>query len=616
VATLLNNSMHFDDAAGKGSPACMSVDSEGYLGWIASELERQFNAMEKDFLALGDGLQDFRNQARDIAQKASEMTERMTGADLSFAIELLHRYEGVIGEANRDSSKSTGVLSEILGRYKQIRNPLESLLKIVNYLDVICVIMKIENARFQSSETGFDTVAGGLKDLGKTIRIKSEDLGKRSQEITASISQALQAVQKNEQLQNDHTRFILGRILSSMETMQEKRQASVASLSACSNRYQSIADSISNIVSSLQFHDITRQRMEHSTKALHDINTMVADSQAPGWEQRFADAVEISRLQSVQMNHAKEDLAKAVQSLKESLGILKGEINQIAFEIRELTGIAGNAGESFLGEITRNLLSLQNASVEYMRINREISTAINTVAGAVDEISLFARDITQIGTGMKIISMNASVNAHRIGNEGLSLGVLAQETQVLAAETVDQICVISETMNLMIATVHNLSVDEQKRNEERLNEITVLNNEIQEIDDRLKAADLHIVESLRDIEGRSAVFSDRVASAISKFQTPDEFVEAINEAGGHLQSFVDKINGMIPKGYMRAGSERLKELAERYTMKRERSIHQALMGSKCREEEAVAGKTIGHTAIRDLPFSGNSFEQGENIQLF
>jgi methyl-accepting chemotaxis protein len=615
VATLLNSNMRFDNAARKSSPVRMIVDSEGDLTWVASELERQFKAMERDFLALGAGLHDYRNQAREIAQKVSEVTDRMAGADLSFAMELLHRYEGAIREANSNSSKSTSVLSEILDRYKQIRNPLESLVKIVKYLDVICVIMKIENARFQCSETGLDTVAGGLKDLGKTIRMKSEDLGNQSQEIIASISQALQAVQKNEQLQNDQTRFILGRILSSIKPIQEKRQASAVSLSAFSDRYQSIAGSISNIVSSLQFHDITRQRIEHSAKALRDIQTMVVDSQTPGWEQRFADAAEITRLQMAQLDHAKEDLANAVQSLKKSLGILTDEIKQIAFEIRELTGIAGNAGESFLGEIKRNLVSLEDASDEYMRINMEISAAIRTVASAVDEISLFARDIKQIGTGMKIIAMNASVNAYRIGDEGLSLGVLAQEIQALSAETVDQINIISETMKLLIATAHNLSADDQKKNEERLNEITLLNKEIREMDDRLQAADLYMAESLRDIEERTAVLINLGASAISKFQTPDEFVEAINNTGRHLQSFLDKITGVIPKSFVRSGSERLKELAESYTMKRERSIHRALMDSM-HKEEAELGNKKKHADVANVPFSRNSFELGENIELF
>jgi hypothetical protein len=55
-----------------------------------------------------------------------------------------------------------------------------------------------ENARFQTTETGFDTVAQGLKDLGNTIRIKSDDLGNRSDSMVASICQSLQAIQKNE----------------------------------------------------------------------------------------------------------------------------------------------------------------------------------------------------------------------------------------------------------------------------------------------------------------------------------------------------------------------------------------------------------------------------------
>jgi methyl-accepting chemotaxis protein len=586
------------------------------LDLSASDLERHFQLMEREFLALGARLHDYRERSRAISEKAADITSRMGGGDLSFAIESLNRFQKKIKEAGGSSSQSTAALSKILARFSEIGPPLRSLAKIVNFLDVISVIMRIENTRIQATETGFNTVAQGLKDLGNTIRIKSENLEIRSDSMVASIQQSLQAVQKNESLQSDQARLILNRIFSSLEPLQDKRLASAATMNNLSIRYRSISRSIGNVVASLQFHDITRQRIEHSSKALREMGDTLAHLDTRDWEHTLSDAAEISRLQAAQLYHAKEDLKKAVGAIKESLRTLADEINTISREIRNLAGIAEQTEDSFLGDIKRNLSSLRNASSEYVRIHGEISAAMSSVNSTVNEIASFARDIKQIGTGMRIMAMNASVNASRIGMEGLSLGVLAQETQELAAETVGQIHLISEILKSVVDAARNLSMDGPDTSAEQLEESRKLNSEIEEIERRLQETDCYVAGALREIEDLNDVLSTDVAAAIDSFQSPEVFMIEIGKIGERLESFVVRARELLDKEGVRIQSTRLNDLTARYTMKRERKIHQSVLDSDTGAADAALEMDSAEAAGNAGFHPENTSELGENVELF
>jgi hypothetical protein len=584
-----------------------SADSlSSALDKFASDLERQFQEAEGEFIKMGSQLQDFRERSREISEKATGIIGRMTGEELSLAIDNLNRLVKA-GAPEKGSIFGAAGLSNILDRFKEIGPPLRSLVKIVKYLDVICVIMKIENARFQSTETGFSTVAQGLKELGNTIRIKSEDLGARSQSMVLSIRQSMNSVQKKEIIESDQARLILTRAVESIKPLQEKRSAASAAVNDIASRYESISRSIGKVVSGLQFHDITRQRIDHYAQAIREIGASLSGSRDDDWNRKLASSAEIGRLQTAQLRHIKQDLLQAVSGMKSGLRNLVQEVKEISLETGRLTGSAFQAGESFWGEIKKSLVFLQGAAAEYSQIHGEISTTISSVGGIVDDISNFAQEIKQIGTRMQIIAMNASVNASRIGAEGMSLGVLAQETQDLAGETVAQISAISEVLKSAIASAHELSDQHLGSMANRPEKTMTMDREFEEMESRMQAADVFVAEALREMKEFSAALSTDVESAVASFQSPEAFAESMDCACERLESFVNQIRQMLPLE-SRGTVADMDELTARYTMNRERTVHQSVLG--------LAGESDSVNRSEKLSISQNELEFGENVELF
>jgi methyl-accepting chemotaxis protein len=379
-----------------------------------------------------------------------------------------------------------------------------------------------------------------------------------------------------------------------------------------STRYQAISKNIGEVVASLQFHDITRQRIEHSTTALKEIEPALANPGKILPDQDAEKAIAISRIQLTQLSQAKEDLSHAVGTVKESLQALAREVAEISQETRELLGHTGQSGASFLSQIEENLTSLKAAAKNYLGINKEIATSMASVKDFGEEISTFANDIKNIGTGIRIVAINASVNASRIGNQGSGFGVLAQNTQDLASETAIQIEQVSEALKSIVVLAHELAGINHDAESNTSESATSLENELETIDSLLRSTDLYAEDNLSEMGNQSGTFKSDISRAISSLKSPEAFLDAISDTCGQLEDFLHSAQELFPKAYAQASKLKLSDLTERYTMEREREIHRSISAPR---ENALSRTGYGNGATIDM--SSTPFpSMGDNVTLF
>jgi methyl-accepting chemotaxis protein len=583
----------------------------------ASNMEKLSQAMEMDFLALGEQLYQFREHSQMISQKAAEVGTQLSGSDLGYVMESLRHFQEKISQTEEGSTHGVNTLHDILDRFHEVASPLRSLDKIVRFLDIICVIMKIENARLNGMQTGFGTTAQSLKDLGQVIRAKAEELDTNATAIGTTVRQSLQTIQKNEQYKNSQAQLILNRILDSLAPLKTKRAASADMLHHLSTRYQTISRNIGDVVSSLQFHDITRQRIEHSASALKEIEIALASPEETLAAQDIDRAIAISRIQLTQLTQTKEDLSHAVSTVKESLHALAREVSEISQETRDLLGHTGQSDASFLGQIEGNLASLKEAAKNYLSLNEEIAASIASVKDFGEEISAFAGDIKNIGTGIRIVAINASVNAARIGNQGSGFGVLAQNTQDLASETASQIEQVSESLKSIVSLAQKLTVINHDAKSDAAAKSESLENELETIDTLLHSIDIYAEDNLATIGNQSGTFKTDISTAIASLQSSEEFLDAISDTCNQLESFRCSAHEHFPEAYARASQLELNDLTERYTMEREREIHRSASDSVPSTTRDYASSRTGRNKSLVIDMASTpSLSIGNNVTLF
>lgn len=580
--------------------------SQDWVAHASARLESLTQSTEAEFLQLGGQLRDIVARSRDISRQASEVAAQMSGASLTAAVQRLQSIHSHLTQGASGSRLVSGNLDSVLKPFEEIPKQLDSLHRTVRILEMTGFLVKIEDARFGDIHTGFSTVAANLQTLCKQIRVKSEDLRSRSSLISASLDSGLHVIAGSERQLHQSMQLILERVLSSLTRLRNKHQSSTGTLQTISSRYRAISKSIGEVIVSLQFHDITRQRMEHAMTALQQLAPECAGSDGAGGLST-AEMASTCRLQADQLRHAMQAMIQAVEQIRRNLQALVADESAISTTTLDLAGFDAAGEHSFLAGIEQELISLGRAFDEYGQINQHIAEAVTSILDTVRDMSGFATDISRMGTEMRFVAMNASINAARIGDRGVSLGVLAINTQELARQTSDDIQVIADALQSIFSVAQTLSSHSDSSSDLHSTFMQGLNAEFQSVRNDLHTLDEQLGSTLKDIDAHSRQLSADVSAAAERMQSPYALQAEIHGLSDSLESYAARIFSGLTDEEQRSYSL-LANLESGYTMQAERELHRAhldgLKGNGGREAAAVAS---------DVPDGG---ELGDNVELF
>ena len=203
----------------------------------------------------------------------------------------------------------------------------------------------------------------------------------------------------------------------------------------------------------MQFHDITRQRIEHVQQALaglgpHERSAGNAGPQRvgeflfgcirqkpKGTGEDLRLAGDVCHLQIAQLHYARDELVSAVNNILDNLNALADLVAEMARETSKMAGAADETGQSFLTGVEAGFSSVTSALKAYGEADRELSLAMGSVGSMLGEMSEHTGNIESIGEKIKRLALNATVKACHIGEEGATLGVLAEAIHQLSVET-------------------------------------------------------------------------------------------------------------------------------------------------------------------------------------
>lgn len=629
---------------------CPKLSSRpAWRGWVdhlhhdGAVLHELSSTTEGEFLRIGESLQDFYRRAREISQLASSVAERISGDEMVHArLELQSIFEEVKhqGETSR---KGVEGLSSLLQAFGDIRNQLDGFDKTVKHLQVLCNFIRIESARLGERSTGFDALSDDVRKLGSTVASKSTDLTERSNSISVLIRQHLKMAAGFSSRQKEQERDILHRAEQNLSALTDRYQRSSSTLQEIADRWVHISKNIGEIVSSLQFHDITRQRLEHAGEALSELGADAAGPVRPEGVSGFlpwwpgkrdllskhaASLFAPCEIQAAQLRYAEADLTAAMLRLNTHLREIADDSVGMSREIRKLAGNADGENRSFLSELEKELSSLLNAMSDYVEINREYAASIAHVQATVGDMSLFIKDIELIGIEMRMIALNACIHAARIGNDGVVLGVLAEAIHQLSVDTARQIEAISGSLKVITAAAGSLSTDTdpqrfqqgQIRKEGMTDHVRALLAPLHRMDEEISVL-------LNRIDDAGSELSEEIEQTVQGITVQQRMGDGIGAVVSGLDRLIREMRDILPEAEQETQRKSLAASAERYTMEQERLVHQAvaasvplLAGTSSAKDEKTGGSPEeaprGHDA-GSSPQGGTSEEDlGDNVELF
>ena len=563
---------------------------------------------EGEFIQLGEKLQDFYFRTKGLSDLSSQVATCLSGDEMQQNMDGLQTVFDQVHEQDNLTGKGISVLSSLLHQFETISGRLVRFDQTIRNLHVLCNFIKIESARLGNQDTGFTTLGEEVRKLAGDITVKSAELSTHSRNLADMIHQGLQRMMDFEKKQQGHARLILDQAVHHRTDMTRHHQNSSKTLGEISTRWKRISQNIGEVVASMQFHDITRQRLEHVRDALQDVGETIAPPvqaepdkspfklrhlfsnrivHSSEFLSRLAEAIVPCKVQTVQLIDADTDMLSAVGRIIDNLKRIASEITIMAGEMKNLAGGGtSRKEESFLSELEKKLSSLADALASYGEMNREWSASMEVITTSAQDMTVFIRDINKIGIQMRMISLNASIHAAHLGLEGAALGILAESISRLSNETSLEIEAISDGLKAVMAEAGAFDFHRTEQPEERLpahrshrTEQHGLSAQIEKMIVPLHQMDQHVSDLLTRIDHDAEALTRNIDLTIHGITVHKKISTEIRKVITELESMIEKMHILCPASSEAPAGKEMADMAERYTMEREREIHHSIAGT-------------------------------------
>jgi hypothetical protein len=575
------------------------------LSALAVELARFCADIEGEFVRVGGKLQEFSERAGVISVDAADIAATLgdggTASPSRGLEQLVDRLEIYFESSGREMGDIEGGLDKMLGGLSVVDGEIGAFMRLVRMLRILGISTRIESARLTRRDTGFDTLSEDVIQLAKGIEHHLEIMTARKLDLRHQISATLMRIASVHKQRGATARDVLTETRGSVVSLRHAHARSAEAATGVAALSGAVSSHIRDVVTSMQFHDITRQQIEHVRDALLELrSSSVAATDAPG----AAEVAAGCELQSAQLELAEQTLLPAAGKIGEALRRIVTDVIDLSLRAREIAGSSGNTGGSMLERLEKRLSPAIGRLLDEAEASRGLSTVLREVATEAETMAGFMSDIEQIGSKIEMVALNASVKAAHTGEEGAALGVLAEALARLCADTRHQSERASSALRSLLAAAEQIgggldaghSRESAVKAEEFGGELLVLTNSLRDIDQKMTALLTRMDTAVRAL-------SADIDATLRRYSAPEMARAVLGPAVRNLRSTGQAARAAAPSG---TGQLDLGRIAARYTTGGERSVHDALTGA------AAAGQELAASGA--APAAGSEF--GDNVELF
>jgi methyl-accepting chemotaxis protein len=578
-------------------------------------LQKLAGTTEDEFLQIGSQLQDFYQRSSEITGMANQLVDSVSGEQTHQLIDRLRQMigdmEAYLSSARSQSSVSCGTLEQILGLLDQVSHPLEGFQKMTKALRMLGISTKIESSRLGEAGLGFLTLAMDVEKLSHLVSEKSTNILSHRHLLAQMITDNLRIVRSSEAVQDKELGGVLASTSCSLEELVSVNNRCSSFGSLVSSVSSEVSGNISEVVSSMQMHDMTRQQVEHVVEALDRLFTKLKNTSSGSPDQDsdrrlIVEAGDVCELQSAQLRFAASELCGAVRSIVDNLRDVASKQGQMASESLATTGVADSSGGSFMDAISRGMGTVTAVLASCAKSDREMAVTLSKVGDTMQEVSSFVTDIEEIGTEIDLIALNAQIKAAHTGTEGAALGVLAEAIKRLSVEAITQTELVSNTLLQINQSTEHLFKGATDETEQLGVRIAAMEHETTNILNALGSMNNDLMSLLSGLGSRVGRLTEDIERATATIDVHERVENMANEVMHSLDMIVATAREREPASL--EFKDNLRHMEERYTMQSERHIH-----------EAIARKRSGGTAVAAVATKAavvDESEFGDNVDLF
>ena len=332
---------------GSGTPSWVTD-----LARVVEELRDMNRSTEADFLAVGEKLMGFLTAARNIRADISQLADYISGDSgeracsalasvLHRSIEMKERIEGASRTLDGLPHTAAGIQQCFSGFHE-----------IVLSFQVTATLGRIETARLGGSQSGLGHLADEVRSCTENIQARVEHALQAAARLERCIDTAIQHVSERDFEQLQALPSLVSAVQEALAAFRLRQQQASASSVSLDREFAAFSEAIHGLVEALQFHDITRQQVEHVVDSLDHILSERNGHRSTSHPSPHDAAV--MDLQRQQLQGAAKTFAASVQRIHEELKQVSIRGSDMEAETKSLLGLmAEDQQSSFFCEMKR-----------------------------------------------------------------------------------------------------------------------------------------------------------------------------------------------------------------------------------------------------------------------
>ena len=616
---------------------------------------------EPDFFRIGQELQSLYSGAVELTQQTIKAI-RLIGEERSENV--LSRVGNLVRESlfelescQRDVSDNMERIGSIIDNLGDLHQTCTGVERIALFLRVVGLSIGIESSRSVSSKEMFALLGQEIKQLSdkveRIIRIIRDD----SQSAQGYQSSAHSGISEGLRQLGELSYHAEKTMQGAVREIEHLMSLSYEALMQAWTHSREISKQVGEVVVGIQLHDSMSQRIEHIFRALHDAADLCAEGDSKTGvsdkrSERLKAAHSILLLQAAQLKQIISEILRVYETSKQSFEEIRSEVNELAHRLVELS-LKETSETTEAGERIRaphgDRESQDEAEEKVSTVNLpELKDPFTVLRGAIEHLGglldqgyhLFERTqgmaaqafetalrlsgnvkhVRQINFETHLKALNAIVKAAHLGAEGRTLEVLAQEMKRVADQSNVFAAGVEEIIDSVMVSAHALKsrIREEAKERERVS----LDAGLEEI----TRAYAQFREDASEVFHRTTSLKNSVTRTIADLHFLPELVE---ELGSHVRQLEETADMLKPwadeeNGDPAAGPDKL---IERYTMQRERDIHERLLDpleepkerdkeERMKEKEEEPGSESASVETTAGAKDKDEDDLGDNVELF
>ncbi|MGD0437579.1 MAG: hypothetical protein ABSB86_14050, partial [Bryobacteraceae bacterium] len=366
--------------------------------------------------------------------------------------------------------------------------------------------------------------------------------------------------------------------------------------------YREVSDAIGDLITAIQFHDITRQQVEHVAEALRRLGAELKDGR-----NRFAAPAEaraVLTLQGSQLSNAEQTFASSVGRIERNLESIAERVRTMAEASTALIGSSTGERDSFFLQMEGRFTAILQLVATCDAAEAETQAGLASLQAAIERMRESVQEIRQVEIRIHRIAINATIRAVQIGDAGNALNVLAEVMHRLTRDTNVATGQVESALDAITDTARCLSEDSGWTASTESSSTANTSREMGTTISELHASSESSFSRLNQITVLSARLGDEIQSVRAGFSAGAAFASAIGSALATLDEIAVQ-SGLAHLEIHATAQRHLEDLAKHYTMQSERDVHQSVItGAAARPS---AGAPVLVPGQEDL---------GENVELF